>query len=66
MWALTLNESAVKSTLPPKDQLLSVFTTDVRKIMLRVNVKKAVGSDTILGCVLKTCANQLADVIFNM
>ena len=57
-------DSAVKSTLPPKDQLLSVTTADVSKLLLRMNTHEAVGPDNILIIlVLKTCADQLADVI---
>ncbi len=52
-------ESAVKSTLPPEDWPLSVSTVDVRRILLRVNMSKAVGPDNIHGCVVRTCASQL-------
>ncbi len=47
-------ESAVKSTLPPKDQPLSVST---------VNVSEAAEPDNAPDRVLRTCANQLVDVI---
>ena len=53
----------VKSTLPPEDLQLSASTADVRRILLRVNMNKAAGPDNIPGRVLKTCANQLVDVI---
>ncbi len=61
-------ESAVKSTPPPDDRPLSVSTADVRRILLRVNMSKAAVLDNISlpGCVLKTCANQLVDVITNI
>ncbi len=51
------------STLPPKDQPLSVSTADVKKTLLRVNMSKAAGPDNIPGRVLRTCANKLLDVI---
>ncbi len=57
------SESAVKSTPPPEDRPLSVSTADVRKVLLKVNMSKAAGPDNIPGRVLKTCANQLVDVI---
>ena len=63
------SESAVKSAPPPEDRPLSVSTVDVRKVLLKVNMSKAAGPDNIPGRVLKTCANQLVDVIadiFNM
>ncbi len=56
-------KSAVKFTLPPDNRLLSVSTADVRRILLRVNMSKAAGPDNIPGCVLRTSANQLVDVI---
>ncbi len=56
-------ESAVKSTPPPEDQPLSESTVDVRRTLLRVNISKAAGLDNILGHVLRTCVNQLVDVI---
>ena len=56
-------ESAVTSTPPPEELPLSVSTADVRRILLRVNMNKAAGPDNIPGRVLKTCANQLVDVI---
>ena len=58
-----LKESANKSTLPVEDRPLSVMTEDGRKIMLTLNINEAAGPDNILGYELKTCANQLADVI---
>lgn len=57
-------ESAVKPSPPPEDLPLSVSTGDVRRTVLRVSVSKAAGSDNISGNVLRTCANELAD-IFN-
>ncbi len=56
-------ESAVKSTPPPEDRPLSVSTADVRRTLMRVNISKAPGPDSIPGHVLRTCANQLVDVI---
>lgn len=57
------NESAVKSTLPPEEWPLLVSTEDLRRILLSVNMRKAAEPDNIPSWVLKTCANQLADVI---
>lgn len=36
---------------------------DVRRIPLSVNMTKPAGHENISGCVLKTCADQLADGI---
>ncbi len=52
-------KSTVKSTPPPEGRPLSVSTVDVRKILLRVKMSKAAGPSPVL----RTCANQLVDVI---
>ncbi len=56
-------ESAAKSSPPLDDWPLSVSTVDVRKTLPRVRMSKAAGPDDIHGRVLRTCANQLVDVI---
>ena len=51
------------------EHTLSVTEHDMRRALMRLNTRKAVGSDGISGQVLKTCANQLAQVfttIFNL
>lgn len=42
-------ESVINSTLPPKDQPLSVGTADERKMLLSVNMTKAAGPDNFPG-----------------
>lgn len=39
------NLKSIICTQPPEDQPLSVFTADVRKILLRVGMSKAAGPD---------------------
>ena len=53
----------ISSTLPPEERPLSVTTADVRKLLLRVNTHEAAGPNNMTGLELKTCADQLADVI---
>ncbi len=60
---LLKKESAVKSTPPPEDRPRPVSRADVRRTLLRVNMSKAVRPDIIPRFVLRTCANQLVDVI---
>ncbi|XP_048854489.1 uncharacterized protein LOC125722376 [Brienomyrus brachyistius] len=55
-----------KSIPPPNDQVLCLTVADVRKTLLRVNPWKAAGPDNIPGCVLRGCAEQLADVLTNI
>ncbi len=57
------NELTVKSTPPPDDWPLSVYTADARRTLPRVTKSKAAGPDYIPGRVLRTCAIQLAVVI---
>ncbi len=38
----------------------------MRRILLKVNMSEAAGPDNILGLALRTCANQLVDVITNI
>ncbi|XP_036419924.1 uncharacterized protein LOC118803541 [Colossoma macropomum] len=61
--------TARKTTPPPSEQVLCLSTADVRRSLHRVNPRKAPGSDSIPGRVLKECAKQLADIltdIFNI
>ncbi len=50
------------------DHVITVSEDEVRKELKRVNVRKAAGPDGITGCVLRSCADQLAGLftsIFN-
>ncbi len=50
------------------DHLITVSEDEVRRELKRVNVRKAAGPDGITGCVLRSCADQLAGLftsIFN-
>ncbi|KAI5085875.1 hypothetical protein C0J45_23573, partial [Silurus meridionalis] len=63
------NIVAMKTTLPPNDQVLCLTTAELRKILCRVNLRKSAGPDNIPGRVFRECAQQLADVftdIFNI
>ncbi|KAK1786847.1 hypothetical protein P4O66_017229, partial [Electrophorus voltai] len=63
------NVAAEKSIPPQNDQVLCLTGADVRCTLRGVNPRKAAGPDNIPGCVLRECADQLADVltdIFNI
>ncbi len=50
------------------DHVITVSEDEVRRELKRVNVRKAAGPDGITGCVLRSCADQLAGLftsIFN-
>ncbi len=50
------------------DHVITVSEDKVRRELKRVNVGKAAGPDGIIGCVLRSCADQLAGLftyIFN-
>jgi len=51
------------------DGTVSLTMADVRRALKRINPRKSPGPDSIPGCVLSGCANQLAEVftsIFNL
>lgn len=59
---------AQKIPPPPNDQVLSLSPDSVNRSLRRTNARKASGPDDIPGCVLRDCADELADVftdIFN-
>ncbi|KAK1806293.1 hypothetical protein P4O66_000162 [Electrophorus voltai] len=63
------NVAAEKSIPLQNDQVLCLTVADVRRTLRGVNPRKAAGPDNIPGCVLRECADQLADVltdIFNI
>ncbi len=50
------------------DHVITVSEDEVRRELRRVNIRKAAGPDGITGCVLRSCADQLAGLftsIFN-
>ncbi len=50
------------------DHVITVLEDEVRRELRRVNFRKAAGPDGITGCVLRSCADQLAGLftsIFN-
>ncbi len=50
------------------DHVITMSENEVRRELKRVNVRKAAGPDGITGCVLRSCADQLAGLftsIFN-
>ncbi|KAK1798910.1 hypothetical protein P4O66_007179 [Electrophorus voltai] len=54
---------------PHKGEPPMLSTEDVRSVLNRVNARKAAGPDVVPGCVLRACAEQLAQVftdIFNL
>ncbi|KAK3540831.1 hypothetical protein QTP86_002361 [Hemibagrus guttatus] len=69
-WFEAQNNVAAKKTIPPpNDQVLYLYTADVKRTLCRVNPWKSAGPDNIPGRVLRECAEQLADVftdIFNI
>jgi len=57
------------SSIARDEHTLSVTKHDMRRALMTMNTRKAVGPDGISGGVLKNCANQLASVftkIFNL
>lgn len=56
---ITSMKSAVKCPPSPENQRLSVSTTDVRKILFRVNIRKAAGPNNKRGRLLRSCAHRL-------
>ncbi|KAI5613924.1 hypothetical protein C0J50_11223 [Silurus asotus] len=62
-------EPLLKTEPLPGEQPLTLSTSKVCVKLERVNARKAVGPDGILGCVLGACAEQLIEVftdIFNL
>lgn len=49
---LLKKESALKATLPPENQLLSVTTADGKRILLRENLIETAGPNNITGSAL--------------
>lgn len=66
----SLNNTSVKKSTPhPDEQALTFEKADVRRMLRKLNARKAAGPDNIQGRVLKDCADQLAYVltdIFNI
>ncbi len=63
-----LPNSPSGSSRQSSDHVITVSEDDVRRELRRVNVRKAAGPDGITGRVLRSCADQLADLftsIFN-
>ncbi len=67
--SVTLTISASESSRQSSDDhVITVSEDKVRRELKRVNVRKAAGPDGIAGCVLRSCADQLAGLftsIFN-
>ncbi len=64
----TLPSSPSGSSRQSSDHVITMSEDDVRRELRRVNVRKAAGPDGITGCVLRSCADQLAGLftsIFN-
>ncbi len=65
---VTLPISASASSRQSSDHLITLSEDEVRRVLRRVNVRKAAGPDGITGRVLRSCADQLAGLftsIFN-
>ncbi len=63
----TLPSSASESSRQSSDVCAITFSEDdVRRELRRVNVRKAAGPDGITGCVLRSCADQLAGFYFHL
>jgi hypothetical protein len=59
----------MRASAVPDDCVVTLSVADVSKTFKQVNIHKAAGPDVLPGCVLRTCADQLASVftdIFNM
>ncbi len=62
----TLPISASESSRQSSDNhVITVSEEEVRRALKRVNIRKAAGPDGITGRVLRSCADQLAGLIFN-
>ncbi len=64
----TLPSSASESNIQSSDHVFTLSEDEVWRELRRVNVRKAAGPDGITGCVLRSCADQLAGLftsIFN-
>jgi hypothetical protein len=62
-------EACMRSSAVQDDGVITLSVADVSKSFRQVNIHKAAGPDGLPGCVLKSCADQLASVftdIFNL
>ncbi len=57
---LTLGNTSGSSRQSSDDHVITVTEDEVRRELKRVNVRKAAEPDGITGCVMRSCADQLA------